>query len=336
MSRKITYHKVIGKGIEFFSVAGLTHVMRIEVGPASPFFIGSLTGKMKTVRENGRLIQKLPKRTLDEIAPREEKEYSLELTAGGVNKKLLPLWISNGTFFGDDCWNYNVNPKKKVPASWLTGPIVHRGKATASSPLNNQLSERWIFQQELNSNGNVDFSFNGRVNRKLLNPTVLNDVAPLLASMGWYSCIGGAGALIENGMPHSENFWYPPGKSSNPNSGQGGGWFGIDQTYCAGPVIAINDRADRKVLYILQDLTPENGDSRLKAKGRNWRQMALYLKNNFLDDIKRNDGSIKHALVYDGGGSRGLWVKGVGLVNNNGYTHDRPIPHHICVWGQVP
>lgn len=334
------YNKSIGKGIEFFEIRDTTmewnrsHVMRVDINKAMPFYIGSLALEPVIFKRG---IPYIEKTTLHQFAKRANRKIGkTSLDYSILGKKVMHMWISNGTFFGDDCYEYNDQGDAiaQISHSYMTGAIVSKGRAIASSPNLHDKSKRSLLLQRFRPN-QIDFR---RQNSYLS--------ASDLVAEGWSSAIGGGGALVEGG-----NFRGLPLHRNRPSDWwwqRPHGMFSNGQTYCAGPVIAINNNAT--CLYLIQDRTHTNNLDPSKPKnfynlGRRWEHMSSYLRYNFLSEINRTrDGSIEEAVVYDGGGSRGLWVRDYvdprgsrqdirGLVA--GYYGLRPIPQYICLWGQA-
>lgn len=350
MSRVINRRIFIQNGISYYLIqdsadsSSLTHVLRIDVQAVQPFVLGSIVGENK--KSYGGNIKALHKRRLSDIAKNAQRGIrNIRVYVDNKPKTLKPLWITNGTFFLDDCQNdwiqmagsiidstVPVNyrgplPKPKLlidpPARSLGGPVP-------SQRLNFQEAHRYrgVFLQRLN-NGIVSTEF--RHSRAS---------ASEWASLGYYSAIGGAGILVENGNARATNYMYRKDKGFFPS---------VDTpTYCAGPIIATNET--KNILYLILDRTHLSG-GRYGNWGRPWGEMSDYLKNNFLGEIgRRGDGRINSALVYDGGGSRGLWIrKRRGLFGlMRGFNPDeapayggryigndmntRLVPHHICLW----
>lgn len=299
----------IGQGIEYIKV-GKLHVVRIVRDLAKPFVIGPLINKVYPSGGGDRIqVQNLSSLLKSGVPPLYPK-------IKGKPQKLVPLWISNGTFFGIDS-DDDYEDKVKF---FVSGPVLQNGpkqrRANAPKSLGVK-SNRWIQLHNLYANGNVEGAFvqmqgyasayNIRTGKVPYLPT------NAYKSKRWQWASGGAACLIEKGVAHTESYW----------GSDAGGRFSQDQWYSTGPVIAINDSTDNPVIYLIME-TSAAGSFR-------WAQMTAYLQASFLKDISHPaDGKIQQALVYDGASARQLWVKGKGEVFGSG----RPVPQFLCVWGQ--
>lgn len=356
----------LGRGISYYHIddnanTDRTDVVRVHIPTAKPFIIGSITGAI-TQGNPDRVIN----RTLDSFVNRVNTTTQFDIRLPG-NIKLRPMWISNGTFFatheqvrtsvagtvvfqGQPGWNPAERLDVRIdgdPFS-LTPPPVPRG---APRP---QKDQRWTYLQgDGGLNEQVRFFHEEGLRRA-------DNIAPR-----WYSAISGAGALVETitfaGTPTTYYRGLPlpaQGRSKYWENNRATGNFANAQTYCAGPVIAMN--AAGTALYLIMDRTNSNGETDSTRQGRRWEHMTAYLQGssghgNFLNEIRfdgsgtrPNDGRVGWAYVYDGGGSRQLWIghpqRGIGPPRFNqglvaaypGGSVRRTVPHFICLWGRVP
>lgn len=342
----------------------ITYVLRVDVDRAQPFVLGSILGTTKVTYDED--IKQSTKRSVAQIASNAEKgRHNIRIPVADPQSRVLtPLWLTNGTFFADDCWRQINGKDVRIKESWLQGPIVDRsvrvhqtgsrlllinppavslgGPENKGKPIIQEYQlNRGIFLQRLGPDGRVT-----------LNIQQSGHGARYWANQGYYSAIGGGGILVQDG-----NF-----RDSEWNQKRQNGGFdpGGNQSYCAGPIIALNSTG--RILYLILNRTHgrtrEYTDSKGKRHhvdyanfGKDWTSMSSYLKSGLARDIGRNDGGIKDAIVFDGGGSRGLWIRSSGQGSRKkfglmeGYfpqeggpgTFDeglnyRPIPHHICLW----
>lgn len=121
MARSVNINKkFLQKGIQWYEIqdaakpADLTHVLRIDVQNAQPFVLGSLLGKTK--KSYGGNIKSIQKRQLASISQNAQKGVrDISIPISSKTKRLKPLWITNGTFFCDDCASNWI---------WLSGSIL--------------------------------------------------------------------------------------------------------------------------------------------------------------------------------------------------------------------
>jgi hypothetical protein len=331
MARPVTKFIKMGRGIDFYSINGVTHVVRIDMRHNKSFLLGSITGKVDRIGT----VDYVNKLKLTENIIPKLRTHFYNFNVNG--RTMIPLWVSNGTFFGDDCYeSFEVDNPKEKEDMIVAGTIVHKGDpiATSSPTIATPKRRRWGYFQDNNP-------WPTAITDPGSNIVIARESTPHLASHyageGWTSVITGAGSLVENGRV----------KKREVAQTKAGGNFPIwiktkgnlhSPTYCAGPMIARN--ADGNVLYLIQDRTPNNGEKGTNA-GRDWGDMARYLRGGFLghgsllEDMKcrEKDGTIWNAIVYDGGSSRSLWVRGSGIIG--GYETNRPVPHYMCLWADV-
>ncbi len=298
----------IGQGIEYIKV-GKLHVVRIVRDLAKPFVIGPLINKVYPSGGGDRVQVQNLSSLLQSGVP------SLYPRIKGKQQKLVPLWVSNGTFFGID----NDDDYEDKVKFFVSGPVLQNGpkqrRANAPKSLGVK-SNRWIQLHNLYASGDVEGHF-VQMQGYASAYNIRTGKVPYLPinaykSRRWQWASGGAACLIENGVAHTESYW-----GSNA-----GGKFSEDQWYSTGPVIAINS-TEKTVIYLIM----ETSDPREFF----WRDMTAYLQGDFLRDINHPaDGKIQEALVYDGASARQLWVKGKGEV----FASDRGVPQFLCLWGQ--
>lgn len=289
------------------STGWVLDVVRVDTRAVGPFVLGSTLGSAFGGSTNpGSRREAI---SLQSLNNKRELNKPLIVRIGSVNRILSPYWLSNGAFFGKD-------PAGETDGSfaYVLGPIVSsRGSGPSKTIADFESSvpiykrERWYYAQ-------VDQrpSFHKNV----------GGVSATRLAVTYGSVIGGAGCLIENGRLNNLRYWMS----------KAGGAFdepGNNQTFHVGPIIACNSNS--RVLYLIM---ARFGSS---PKYVPWSRMAPYLHNPelFLKEIGcRGDGRILYALVYDGGGSPQLWVKGRGAGGRgiiSGYTV-RPVPHRIGLW----
>lgn len=301
----------IGQGIEYINVGnGDLHVVRITRDLAQPFIIGSLFGKAHPTRDGDRIEAK----TLNQFL-KNSGAPDLYPTINNKKQKLVPLWVSNGTFWGLDSQD---GYKDKFP-HFITGPVVQSApkmrRANAPKGIGSKI-KRWVHLHNLYRNGSVA----GRYAQLQGYSTALNirngKVQSLpqnkYGSRSWQWVAGGAAALVENGVFHTTEGWW-----QSPQNGE----FSSGQWYSTGPIIADNQGGPEAVYLIMH-----------ANKDRSWHQAAAYLQTQFLKDIGHpGDGSIQNAVVYDGGSSKQLWIRGKGEIP----ISPRDVPHYLCLWGKV-
>ena len=273
-------------------------VMRIDASKAKPYVIGSSFGGLDPASK-GFIEGKRKSRSVKSL----NTKYRLNgvflensFTSSRYGRKLKILWMSNGTFFS------GVN-EEKTDLQYINGPIVMDGIPIAdilsSMPINKR--SRWYYALK---NGK---SFYGQATGGKTSNQFKNE--------GFSYVIGGGAPLIINGVVISDS--YPKGSRKKL-------WvdtLGFDDNQPIkpiGPIIASNNG---DITYLIF------------APGfSSWQTTASYLHepSKFLKDIGfMRDGQVFNAVVYDGGGSPQLWIKGSGLLIPN----SRAVPHRICLWG---
>lgn len=206
-------------------------------------------------------------------------------------KALALLWMSNGVFFGP---NAQEKEGKMEP---ILGPVVMSGVPISDIAMfyTVQKRSRSYYAQKTQSPSYGDATGGA--------------TSTQLASRG-PSVIGGGASLISNGSVHNDTYW-------ETTLGFDGRQPSTDKAI--GPIIA-SDAAGRLIYLVMFKY----------AYG--WAEAAAYMNSpsHFLRDIGfQKDPGIQNAIVYDGGASPQLFVRGSGIVVPN----SRPVPHRICLWG---
>ena len=227
-------------------------------------------------------------------------------TDKSMSDVLRPVWISNGTFFG-------VHSRSD---QYAFGPAVHRGlPVTDVTPVitNGSVpkSERWLIAQPKERKYSEVNIFQNKPRK------------PVVGNLDGteQEVLGGAGILISNGTPKTNNFW----------RSDVGGKFDSGQPKTTGPIFAICGGV--KPIYYAICVREGSGKPRIS-----WSETASYLMAQFRVDLantrkKVQDKQIQEACVFDGGTSRQLWVSNPPRGDKLRFT-GLEVPNYLCIWAK--
>jgi hypothetical protein len=310
----------LGRGMGYFQIQhtfteGTATLDVVRILPtARPFVIAPLLGK-SLYHKPGQLptVSTHQDRSLKAIE-KYLRYRNYHIRWNGTIVDTYPMWVSNGTFFE------MTNNDDTLP-SLIAAPIVYESVGTNdpnATDFRKGKGKRWFMGQKPHLPHSQYMHIDLQQNVQGLLSTKLADTYLYL--------IGGAGALVINGKAMNDDFWESP---------SGGKFITRDvlgsQGYSAGTIIASNDAAiEHRIHYLIlcRSIIP-------------WRELAPYLSNDFIRDIGNAagarppyDGKIQNAIVYDGGGSRQLWIRRPHNMPSliPGYG-TRPVPQFICLYG---
>ena len=300
----------------------------VRIDPSfHPFVIGSITNEaLYTFTEAARIISPIKAATVNsKIFNISRNKINMDGKASPIlqddNRKLWPVWVSNETFF--DHHVETNDPVKKRSREYnytkIVSPVVHEGFPVTDAD-------------------------RGRVGRPQFNRVYVNQPS---ASGGVVSIRDETFKRVDFGLRSYSEKIYDLAKSNRELLGGAGllvdryisraaypvylGGFQFTAAYSSGPIVARSLSKNGMPIYYLLYI---RGDDGLNIS---WDDAAKYLTGRFpkylMDKRGVLDPKIYNACVYDGGGSRQLWVRN---QRDKMKFEGTRVPNYLCVWGSLP
>ena len=303
-------------------------VIRIDVDNAIPFVIGATLGEIvhrPNSKDQPTAGRRMPYAMIDTrkfIAPTLQLNKIIDVydsMPGEYHtfKKLNPVWVSNGTFFEPVTGYYYDKNGKKIYYTEYDAPTTVNGPviATVRAPKRDRFADATRLAKR-----NVERIVKNRWYVRQDNPysiPVLKQ-GPIVANSlpeSVRSLVGGAGPLIIGGKVASVN-----NRENLYN-------FQQNAYYDPGPIIAQNSASsNRRIFYLIMSRKTRN------RSDDGWTDIANYISYKMISDLGQGaNDKISEAIVFDGGGSKSLWIPNFVSPRS---INNRPVPNFLWVWGQ--